>query len=427
VLAFWIDLSVPMQQTLIFMIGLTGGSLANYVIYRFAYFQPRKISPWGPTPTGTQREWFDRIPCLGWLGLRREWKLHGRGFWIRPLMIELLLPIGLLWLYRFEYLDQGLWPAELRSLEHLSGYQNGAASIFWTHVVLVVLMTAATFIDFDERTIPDVITIPGTCLGLLLAASSLQIFMPTTVFIEGVPYGGPTTFDSPWFHADSDSLAASECLMVGLSIWSTWCFALTDWRWSSALCRRRGFFRAVKHFTQGVFHYGYWKILFIIWSIGTLGILVVWNWQGEHWHGLLTALVGMAVGGGVVWIIRIIATWALNVEAMGFGDVTLMAMIGAMVGWQAALVAFFLSPFAAILIVIGRYLVTRDAYTPFGPYLCAGTLATILGWDRLYRLWLADNLLLLGSMLLWFSIAMLGLMAVMLMVWRQIKIRMLYS
>lgn len=232
-----------MQQTLIFMIGLTGGSLANYVIYRFAYFQPRKISPWGPTPTGTQREWFDRIPCLGWLGLRREWKLHGRGFWIRPLMIELLLPIGLLWLYRFEYLDQGLWPAELRSLEHLSGYQNGAASIFWTHVVLVVLMTAATFIDFDERTIPDVITIPGTCLGLLLAASSLQIFMPTTVFIEGVPYGGPTTFDSPWFHADSDSLAASECLMVGLSIWSTWCFALTDWRWSSALCRRRGFFR----------------------------------------------------------------------------------------------------------------------------------------------------------------------------------------
>ncbi|MDA9779100.1 A24 family peptidase, partial [Rubripirellula sp.] len=177
----------------------------------------------------------------------------------------------------------------------------------------------------------------------------------------------------------------------------------------------------------GVFHYGYWKILFIIWSIGTLGILVVWNWQGEHWHGLLTALVGMAVGGGVVWIIRIIATWALNVEAMGFGDVTLMAMIGAMVGWQAALVAFFLSPFAAILIVIGRYLVTRDAYTPFGPYLCAGTLATIIGWDRLYRLWLADNLLLLGSMLLWFSIAMLGLMAVMLMVWRQIKIRMLYS
>jgi leader peptidase (prepilin peptidase) / N-methyltransferase len=101
--------------------------------------------------------------------------------------------------------------------------------------------------------------------------------------------------------------------------------------------------------------------------------------------------------------------------------VTLMAMIGAFVGWQAALIAFFLSPFAAIVIVLVRYVVTRDAYTPFGPYLCAGMILTILWWDRLYSGWLVNNLLLMGPVLLWFSIAMLGLMAVMLFVWRHIK------
>ncbi len=123
----------------------------------------------------------------------------------------------------------------------------------------------------------------------------------------------------------------------------------------------------------------------------------------------------------MIWAIRIVATWALNMEAMGFGDVTLMAMIGALIGWQAALIAFFLSPFAAIVIVLVRYIITRDAYTPFGPYLCAGTMLTILWWDRLYSGWLADNLLLMGPILLWLSLAMLGLMAVMLFVWRQIK------
>ena len=74
-----------------------------------------------------------------------------------------------------------------------------------------------------------------------------------------------------------------------------------------------------------------------------------------------------------------------------------------------------------------RYVITRDAYTPFGPYLCAGALMTIIGWDRFYRLWLMDNLLFLGPLLLWFSFAMLALMAVMLMVWRQIKMRIFAS
>lgn len=420
---FWIGLPIALRLCLLALWGLAGGALANYVIYRFAYFNPRMISPWGPVPEGVPpRRPTDRIPVLGWFGLSRESAVHGRGFWIRPLLIELALPAALLWLYWFETQSGGFLPELVRFPRFLTGYEATATRVFVAHGVLLVLMVAATFIDFDERTIPDIITIPGTLFALLLGAMTEEIFMPTSMLVAGIPSVAPTTFDSPWFNQPNRWMTG-DGLKVGLAIWSTWCFALADWRWSGALMRRRGLRRAVRHFIDGLFHYGFWKVLAMMWAIGAAGIVWVWNLGGLSWLGLFSGLVGLAVGGGVIWSIRIVATWALNMEAMGFGDVTLMAMIGAMIGWQGAVIAFFLSPFAAIVIVLVRYIVTRDTYTPFGPYLCAGAVWTILWWDRLYNGWLAENLRLMGPFLLWGSLAMLGLMAFMLIVWRRIKMR----
>ncbi len=62
--------------------------------------------------------------------------------------------------------------------------------------------------------------------------------------------------------------------------------------------------------------------------------------------GLFTALLGLVGSGGIVWAVRLIGTAALRREAMGFGDVTLMMMVGTFLGWQACLIAFFISPFA---------------------------------------------------------------------------------
>ena len=419
--AFWIGLPLGLRLPLLLLFGLAGGALANYVIYRFAYFNPRSISPWGPSADGIPpRRLSDRIPVLGWFELRRESSVHGRGFWIRPLLIELTLPLGILWLYSFETQAGGLLPEQLRYPQFLTGYESTATQIFFCHAVLLILMVAATFIDFDERTIPDIITIPGTLFALVLASITSEIFMPTTMVAGGMLQVIPTTFDAPWFAPQT--WMSVRGLVVGLGVWSVWCFALADWRWSSALMRRRGLSSALRHFSNGLFHYGFWKVLAVMWCLGVLGIVWIWNVNGTAWLGLFSSLVGLAVGGGIIWAIRIVATWALNMEAMGFGDVTLMGMIGALIGWQAALIAFFLSPFAAIVIVLVRYVITRDAYTPFGPYLCAGTMLTILWWDRLYSSWLADNLLLMGPILLWLSLAMLGLMAVMLFVWRHLKI-----
>ena len=432
----WLNLTFEIQCVLVAMLGLVGGALANWMIYRFAYFNPRQISPWGPCPDAATRTFWDRLPIIGWCFLRRESKLHGAGFWIRPLLIELGTAISLVWLFQFETQSGELLPPNMRLAANLADFSPYANTLFFVHAVLFILMVAATFIDFDERIIPDLITIPGTLLGLLLASTlvtgsangSVTLpFMPTISYLQNneIPVYQPTTFDAPWF-TGNQSWFGERGLVWGLGIWTAWCFALCDRRWSGVILRRRGFQRAAQHFINGLFHHQFWKVLFGLWLIGSCIVVSVWCIGEQHWHGLFTGLVGLAAGGGAIWSIRIVATWALRIEAMGFGDVTLMAMIGAFVGWQAVLIAFFLSPFAAIAIVLIRYVITSDTQTPYGPYLCAGTMLTILFWNSIYQDWLRPNLLLFGSTLLWLCIAMLGLMAFMLFVWRLIKTAIFY-
>ncbi len=90
------------------------------------------------------------------------------------------------------------------------------------------------------------------------------------------------------------------------------------------------------------------------------------------------------VGGGLVWIVRIVASFALGREAMGFGDVTLLAMIGAFLGWQATVLVFFLAPLAAVVFALGRLIIRSEEEIPYGPFLCLAAAATVLAWPTLW-------------------------------------------
>jgi leader peptidase (prepilin peptidase)/N-methyltransferase len=90
------------------------------------------------------------------------------------------------------------------------------------------------------------------------------------------------------------------------------------------------------------------------------------------------------MGGGLTWGVRLIGSYAYGQEAMGFGDVTLMAMIGAFLGWQAVLMAFVAAPFAALLIVGLQFLISGSNVLAFGPYLSLGAVLVVLGWRWLW-------------------------------------------
>ena len=114
------------------------------------------------------------------------------------------------------------------------------------------------------------------------------------------------------------------------------------------------------------------------------GDALAWSLAHPHWHGLAVSLAGLVVGGGIVWVVRIIGGWVLQREAMGFGDVVLMALIGSFMGWQATIVVFFFAPLAAIAVVAAMWIVRRDSEIPYGPYLSLAAVAVLLGWDTIW-------------------------------------------
>jgi leader peptidase (prepilin peptidase)/N-methyltransferase len=92
--------------------------------------------------------------------------------------------------------------------------------------------------------------------------------------------------------------------------------------------------------------------------------------------------LGIVVGGGMLWAIRILGSLAFGREAMGMGDIHLMAAVGATVGWAVPVVAFIPAVFVALgctLAIRGLAILRRRGgrELPLGPYLAAGVLLVI--------------------------------------------------
>lgn len=369
---------------LLFVIGACLGALVNLSIYRLAYLR-RRISPWSRTRGELPpRTWLDRIPIYGWWPLRREAKFHGAGFWFRPMMIELFGGLGLVGLYWWEL---GAFAINVSpQFPNFRPTGEDAATIlqaqFAIHVVLLTLMAVATFIDFDEQTIPDSITLPGTIIALVVATFCTAPVLPALQIDPQNPQVQqllePLRFDFP-IRADA-FLQSGGSLAVALACYLTWCFALLPRRWR----RDVGIAKACRVMIRRIFARPEWRWVVPLAVVGCAGIALAWSRGGEGWRGLTSALLGLAAGGGVVWIIRLASSAVMGREAMGFGDVTLMAMIGAFLGWQAAIITFFLAPLAGAVIGLIQWIQLRGNVIPFGPFLCLAALMLILFWAPIW-------------------------------------------
>ena len=94
-------------------------------------------------------------------------------------------------------------------------------------------------------------------------------------------------------------------------------------------------------------------------------------------HGLLNAFIGAVVGGGSIFLLRIMGKAAFKKEAMGGGDVKLMAMIGSFFGLKMILLTFFIAPFLGIVPGVISKFKNCTEYIPYGPFLSAAALVTI--------------------------------------------------
>jgi hypothetical protein len=101
---------------------------------------------------------------------------------------------------------------------------------------------------------------------------------------------------------------------------------------------------------------------------------------------------------------------------MGFGDVTLMAMIGAFLGWQPCLMIFFGAPFVALLVAVIQAISTGRRDIPYGPYLCAVAVLVIVKWPWFWTQF--GPLFAFGWLLPMVLAVCIVLMAAMLTIWR---------
>jgi leader peptidase (prepilin peptidase)/N-methyltransferase len=97
--------------------------------------------------------------------------------------------------------------------------------------------------------------------------------------------------------------------------------------------------------------------------------------------GFLNALLGLLVGGGVLWFAAWVSPYLFGKEGMGGGDIKLLGMVGAFLGWKPALLTILLGALAGSIVgiaLIAAHVIQRDDYVPFGPFLALGAFIALL-------------------------------------------------
>ena len=244
--------------------------------------------------------WYDNIPLVSYWVLRGRCRSCGASFSSRYFFVELATALGFVGLFYLvvvanvhELPANPLLPAG-NPLQHLTS----TSVVFCVHhAMLFCFLLVVAVCDLDRREIPLSVTFTGTAAGLIMA----MIFpwpwpsAPVQPIFRPLPnLFGPGFFNPP---------------PMGLWPWPFW-WPLPDW----------------------------------------LGL------GGDWLTGLLTALVGALVGTLMMRLVRFVFSTGLGIEALGLGDADLMMMAGSFLGWQPIVLAFFISPFVALLLTAGQFL-----------------------------------------------------------------------
>lgn len=330
-------------------------------------------------------------------------------------VIELLAVAAAVGLWWWEVPAGRLTPhAADGSLFHL---QPATLLARWAgHLVFFTLLAAATWIDMRYRVIPDWITVTGVVFGLAAACLLPEPFLPVGWEQERsfaapaimpdvlAAFGGLRAATGPaWLggapHAGGLSLAGT--------IFCAWWFFCTAPFIEPAPGRRPSVPQLMLEPRN---------LIFVGWLGGMIGI---WFLGGSRFDALLSSLMGLAVAAGLVWAVREGASRAMGREAMGFGDVTLMAMIGAWLGWQPAILVFFMATFLGLAHGLLGLVLHRDNELPYGPSLCLAAVLVVIGWRSLWAkvgVFFADPVLLAVVL-----VAVVVLTAVALWVWQWVR------
>lgn len=349
----------PLVLGIIFMMGATIGSFLNVVIYRV----PNSLSVNDPKRSfcpkcKTQIPWYYNLPLITWLMLRGRCKWCGTRIAFRYFAVELLTAILFL----------SIWRTFIPSL--------GLGATF-ALIVLACLLVSAIFIDIDHFIIPDSITLGGLVAGLLAALAFPKLLGETShwkslllslggaaagygliwsvVTLGKMAFGKlKRDFAEPVAFEISQPEGAEEPIIR---------FGEETLPWTEV------FFRATDRLiVDGA------EFRFDGEPRGPQ--------DGDAAPGRLVAWMDrFEIGGEKIAledVLKVTGTCRkaeIPREAMGYGDIKFMAMIGAFLGWQAVLFTLFVASIVGAVMGLLQKTIGREAWSqplPFGPYLALG-------------------------------------------------------
>ena len=367
-------MSVGISLVAFVVVGLLG-SLAGLLLHRFVSWLLCAIE----IAEGTQHS---QIDCLGKsVAQYRTLTMAACCF----------VAVGVVW---WEVMCQGLLP------RNVIGPSVSSPTLFvrsWGHILFFWFLAAAAWVDIRYRVIPDVITTPGVLCGLVALVIFPGILLPIPVITERsfAPATLTADFLVAWGALNNSKAVESSISHVAVTLalfllW--WAVCTAPWTQQNNESSRAVVPRVTQFFREP-------RNLILMFGIAVLSFA---NW----WGGLRLAaaesgMIGLAISAGVVWFTRAGASIALGREAMGMGDVTLMAMVGVWLGWQPAVMIFFLATLIGLGHGVFQLVLHRENELPFGPSLCLAAVLVTLFWQPVWARAsvLFDDVVQLGTVL----------------------------
>ncbi|MBP6603408.1 MAG: prepilin peptidase [Verrucomicrobiales bacterium] len=335
-----------------FAMGACIGSFLNVVIYRI----PNGLSVNEPRRSfcpkcKTQIPIHLNIPLFTWLMLRGKCKWCYSPIAFRYFMVELLTAICFLTLWQLGIEKYGL---------------PGVVALW----VIASLLISATFIDIDHFIIPDSITIGGTVAGLLFSLLAPSLHGHGLIWwqggVEGL-IGAAVGFGTLWM-----------IVLLGKMVFGKIKHVFDEP--TAFEISQPGGEEAPIIIRLGEHEYEWGDVFFRKWDRLELDTVELY-FDGvkqafkEKFRVLGDALEldGERVEIDTVKKVSgLIRSAVVPREAMGFGDVKFMAMIGAFLGWEAALFTIFAACIIGAVIGLIQKLILGEKWgrpLPFGPYL----------------------------------------------------------
>ena len=107
--------------------------------------------------------------------------------------------------------------------------------------------------------------------------------------------------------------------------------------------------------------------------------------ETTNFSSFLNSFLGILAGGGSLYLLGFLGEVIFKKQAMGGGDIKLLAMVGAFIGWKLTILAFFLAPFFGVIIGIIAKVKHGKEVNPYGPYLSLGTLLSIFYGEEIIK------------------------------------------